>query len=60
MARKMESVFLSKGVPVVPSIGTLLPVCLGKLCSYLNMRAISNAGNNDIWRELAIRVHRSV
>lgn len=54
MADRMESVFLSKGVPVVPSIGALLSVILRQTL-YLTVRFIlwSFVGNNDIWRELA-------
>lgn len=54
MAEKMEEVFLRKGIPVVPSIGTS--------SFYLNVLSIyegcppwvrSFAGNNDVWRRSA-------
>lgn len=47
VARKMEEVFVRKGVPVVPSLGELL-----QYSSY-NLLTIGcpPAGNNDVWRE---------
>ena len=47
VAKKMEHVFLSKGIPVVPSLGEFV----AHFYEYFDEQRTSPSGNNDIWRK---------